>query len=296
MTLAASYTYCERVSREQARNFYYAFRVLPAEKRRAFCAVYAFMRHSDDISDDDTNAAPTRQGLLEAWRAKLNQALAGQYGSSSLLPAFHDTLRQFMIPAEYFFELLLGAEMDLAGQKYETFEDLYRYCYRVAGVVGLTCIRIFGFPGCDDRRANQLAESCGIAFQLTNILRDLREDAASGRVYLPAEDLSRFGCEPADLLSRSPREEVELLMRFQIHRAWEYYRGALPLLDFVSADSKAALWVMIALYSSILRHIEERPLDVFRRRVELSDMEKFSILMRGLWLRFSKPARMPSPF
>jgi phytoene synthase len=296
LTLETSYDYCEQVSREQARNFYYAFRVLPGEKRRAFCAVYAFMRHSDDISDDETNEAPTRQEMLAAWRARLAQALQGQYGSSSLLPAFHDTLRQFSIPAEYFFELLRGAEMDLDGHKYESFDDLYRYCYRVAGVVGLTCIRIFGFPGCDDKRASELAESCGIAFQLTNILRDLREDAASGRVYLPAEDLARFGCTPEDLLSRRPREEVKLLMNFEIQRAWEYYRNALPLVEMVSVDSRPALWAMIALYSGILKHIEASPLAVFRRRVEVSDMEKFNILVRGLWMRLTRSAALPSPF
>jgi phytoene synthase len=296
MTLEASYDYCEQVSREQARNFYYAFRVMPAEKRRAFCAVYAFMRHSDDISDDEVNASDTREGMLLAWRTRLGQALQGEYGTSSLLPAFHDTLRQFSIPADYFFELLRGAEMDLAGQKYESFADLYRYCYRVAGVVGLTCIRIFGFPGCDDKRASQLAESCGVAFQLTNILRDLREDAASGRIYLPAEDLARFDCTPEDLLSKRPGEQVKLLMQFEIHRAWEYYRAALPLVEMVSADSRPALWAMIALYGGILKHIEASPLAVFRRRVELSDMEKFNILARGLWMRFVHSDPLPSPF
>ena len=254
------------------------------------------MRHSDDISDDATNATGQRQGMLVAWRARLEQALQGQYGGSSLLPAFHDTLRQFSIPADYFFELLRGAEMDLAGQQYESFADLYRYCYRVAGVVGLTCIRIFGFPGCDDKRANQLAESCGVAFQLTNILRDLREDAASGRVYLPAEDLARFHCKPEDLLSATPGEPVRALMQFEIRRAWEYYRNALPLVDLVSADSRPALWAMIALYANILKHIEASPLRVFRRRVELSDMEKFNILVRGLWMRLVHSDPLPSPF
>ncbi len=305
MTLDSSYDYCAQVAREQARNFYYSFLVLPAEKRRAFCAVYAFMRHSDDISDDPANAsaggeshqAETRQGMLAAWRGRLEQTLQGQYGGSSLLPAFHDTLRRFSIPAEYFYELLRGAEMDLDGHKYHSFDDLYRYCYRVAGVVGLTCIRIFGFPREDDARACRLAESCGVAFQLTNILRDLREDAESGRVYLPEEDLAKFQVTKEDLLTRQPAGRVLQLMKFEIARAWEYYREALPLVSIVSADSRAALWAMMALYSSILKRIEAAPGGVFRRRVELSDMDKFNILARGLWMRFvHSPAPMPSPF
>jgi phytoene synthase len=296
VSIAASYEYCTSVAREQARNFYYSFLVLPAEKRRAFCAVYAFMRHSDDISDDDANAKSSRQGMLTAWRERLEQALQGQYGSSSLLPAFHDTLRKFSIPADYFFELLRGAEMDLDGHEYKTFSDLYRYCYRVAGVVGLTCIRIFGFPSSEDARACQLAESCGVAFQLTNILRDLREDAECGRVYLPAEDLARFGVSPADFLSKNPGGHVKKLIEFEVARAWEYYRAALPLLAIISRDSQPSLWAMIALYSGILKRIEASPLGVFRRRAELSDMEKFNIVARGLWMRFAPGAAVPAPF
>ena len=277
--LAASYQYCANVTREQARNFYYSFLVLPAEKRRAFYAVYAFMRHSDDISDDSSHEGK-RQGMLATWRARLERALQGQYDGSELLPAFHDAMRRFSIPADYFYELLRGAEMDVEGAEYRSFADLYRYCYRVAGVVGLTCIRIFGFPREEDARACQLAESCGVAFQLTNILRDLKEDAAAGRVYLPAEDLTRFGVR-----SLQPSAEVEALMRFEIARAWEFYGTARPLLDIVSADSRPALWAMIQLYSGILKKIEADPLAVFRRRVELSDMEKFVILVRAMRMR-----------
>lgn len=295
-SLALSYLYCERVAREQARNFYNAFLVLPTEKRLAFCAIYAFMRHSDDIPDDAAQSTAARLGLLAEWRKRLEQALNGQYGDNPMLPAFHDTLQRFSIPPEYFFELLRGAEMDLEGMKYATFADLYRYCYRVAGVVGLTCIHVFGFPPEQKDRACQLAESCGVAFQLTNILRDLREDAASGRVYLPDEDLNRFGCRPQDFLDPQAGERVKELMRFEIARTWEHYRAALPLLEIVSVDSRPSLWAMMALYSGILKRIEARPLDVFQRRVGLSDAGKFRIVVRALWLRLWSLKRMPRPF
>ncbi|MGH9789902.1 MAG: phytoene/squalene synthase family protein, partial [Candidatus Acidiferrales bacterium] len=190
VSLAASYRHCALVARAQARNFYYAFLVLPREKRRAFCAIYAFLRHSDDMTDDpEASRDPAAQRRsLDAWRRSLERALEGDYGGSRLLPAFHDTLRRFALPAEYFFELIRGTEMDLNGTRFRVFHDLYQYCYRVAGVVGLMCLRVFGLRSsapADEQEAAKMAEACGIAFQLTNILRDLREDAALGRVYLP---------------------------------------------------------------------------------------------------------------
>lgn len=293
--LAESYAYCAHVAREQARNFYYSFLVLPREKRRAFCAVYAFLRHSDDIPDDGGQDRSTRQGLLAEWRRRLERTLEGDYGNSRLLPAFHDTLRRFSIPAELFFELLRGAEMDLTGARYRTFHDLYHYCYRVAGVVGLTSIRIFGFPAEKEEQVSRLAESCGIAFQLTNILRDLKEDAQSGRTYLPEEDLDRFGCSPSELALSRVGDELHELILYECQRAWEYYRKALPLLDLVSKDSRPALWAMMALYASILKRIEQAPLRILRRRAELSDMQKFQILTRGLWSRVTG-APLPAPF
>lgn len=296
-TLARSYGYCARVSREQARNFYYAFLVLPREKRRAFCAIYAFLRHSDDISDDQRQegdcAARLRQ--LEAWRKSLATALEGDYGESPLLPAFHDTVRRFEIPAEYFFELIQGAEMDLNGARFRSFLDLYGYCYRVAGVVGLICLRVFGFRPADREQACRLAEACGIAFQLTNILRDLREDAARGRVYLPEEDLEGFGYSPQELRAGRAGEAYYRLMRFEAERARAYYRQALPLLELISSDSRPALWAMIALYASILRRMEVLGFPMLWRRVELSDMEKFQILARAWWMRLNGGKQGPFP-
>ncbi len=298
--LARSYSYCAHVSREQARNFYYAFLVLPRPKRRAFCAIYAFLRYSDDIPDDISNNddqesdRASRRRLLETWRRRLEAALEGDYGDNPLLPAFHDTLRRFAIPPEYFFELINGAEMDLNGTRFQAFADLYRYCYRVAGVVGLICLHTFGFGGADREKAFRLAEACGIAFQLTNILRDLREDAARGRVYLPEEDLERFGYSRRELCAGTVNEAYYRLMRFQAERARDYYRQAGPLLGLISPDCRPALWAMIALYASILRRMETAGFPMLRRRVELSDMEKFLILARAWRMRLNGgQARLP---
>src|SRR5688572_30557308 len=161
-----SYRYCTHVARTQARNFYYSFLCLPAPKRAAMCAIYAFMRYSDDISDDGEG---DRRARMDAWRAALDRAFEGDYGDSRILPAFHDSARRYGIPRRYFHELIDGAVMDLTPRRYETFADTYRYCYHVASVVGLVCIHVFGFQ---DPKAVEYAEHNGIAFQLTNILRD----------------------------------------------------------------------------------------------------------------------------
>ncbi len=301
--LAHSYSFCARVAREQARNFYYAFLVLPRDKRRAFCAIYAFLRHSDDISDDNISGGPdraARRAHLETWRERLRAALAGEYGGHPLLPAFHDTVRRFHIPPEYFFELIRGAETDLepappSGARFPTFDDLYRYCYRVAGVVGLVCLNIFGLAArseaAERRQAAQMAEACGIAFQLTNILRDLKEDAERNRVYLPEDDLARFSYPPGALLAGRPGDAYLRLVRFEAERAREYYRQAAPLIELISADCRPALWAMMELYGSILRRMEARGFPMLRRRVELSDMEKFQVLARAWWMRLNGPGR-----
>jgi len=171
--MALSYRYCREVAKRRARNFYYSFMVLPREKSDGMCAVYAFMRYCDDIADDPSVDGDKRR-MLEKWRASLDRAARGEYEESRILPAFHDTMRRFDIPVEYFHQLIDGAAMDLSVEQYESFDELYEYCYKVASVVGLVCIHIFGF---DSPEAKRHAEYCGIAFQLTNILRDLAEDA-----------------------------------------------------------------------------------------------------------------------
>jgi phytoene synthase len=186
---------------------------------------------------------------------------------------------RYTIPREYFHEMIEGVASDLETRHVQTFDELYQYCYRVASVVGLTTIHIFGFTSSD---ALGLAEKCGIAFQLTNILRDVREDAALGRVYLPAEDLARFGVSVEDLKSANRTEKFGRLMGFELERARDFYRQSAPLVGMVQDDSHRSLWALIAIYSRLLDHIAASPYDVLRRRISLSTAEKMWIVLRAL--------------
>jgi 15-cis-phytoene synthase len=275
--LDESYRCCIHVARTQARNFYYSFLCLPAPKRAAMCAIYAFMRYSDDISDDEGD---DRQARMSAWRAALDRTFEGDYGDSRILPAFHDSVSRYGIPRRYFHELIDGAEMDLAPRRYETFPDTYRYCYHVASVVGLVCIHVFGFR---DPRAKELAEYNGVAFQLTNILRDLREDAQMGRVYLPQEDLHRFGYTEDELRDGAENEAFHALMRFEVERAREYYDRAAPLVPLIDPDSRPCLRAMRQIYGGILDRIVAQNYDVFSRRARVPTWRKLLIAGEAWW-------------
>src|SRR3954447_5830876 len=208
--LSMAYVVCRGVARSQAKNFYYAFLALPRHKRNSLCAVYAFMRHADDISDDPGLTLDQRRSQLQAWSDALRRSVEGERSDDPVILALADTQSRFKIPLELFEQLIAGTAMDLqfaaaqpesAGApvvRYQTFDDLYRYCYHVASVVGLVCIHIFGYK---DAAAESLAEQTGVAFQLTNIIRDVKEDAQMGRVYIPEEDLVRFQRSPAELTS-----------------------------------------------------------------------------------------------
>lgn len=241
------------------------------------CAIYAFMRYSDDISDDGGSDPASR---MDAWRTALDRAFEGDYGDSAILPAFHDTVRRHGIPSEYFHALIDGTVMDLSPRVYQTFEETYRYCYHVASVVGLVCIHVFGFR---DQAAKQLAEWNGIAFQLTNILRDLREDAGMGRVYLPREDLERFGYSDANLSAGVDNEQFRALMRFEVDRARDYYDRAAPLLEMIEPDSRPCLRAMRAIYGGILDGIVAQNYDVFRRRAGVPTWKKLWIASGAWW-------------
>lgn len=280
--LKASYQACESIARERAGNFYYAFTVLPKPKRQAICAMYAFMRYCDDISDSD-NPPASKLDALQEWRSALGNAMSGDYEQNRILAAFHDAVRVFNIPEEYFHELIDGATMDLSINRYRTFDDLYQYCYKVASVVGLVCIHIFGFR---EDAAKMYAEHNGIAFQLTNILRDVREDAERGRIYIPQEDLENFCYSEDDLLRGVSDDRFRELMRFQVARAKSYYAMATPLVDYVDLASRAGLMAMIGIYSSLLNRIEEKNYDVLSGRIALSTREKLSIAAKSLvWSR-----------
>ena len=278
-----SYAYCRKVARTRARNFYYSFVLLSKPQRAAMCAIYAFMRYCDDLSDEP---GATRSAI-ERWRTDLDAALAGRFSGHPVWPAFCDAVERFGIPHRYFHEMIDGVASDLEPRRFETFDQLYRYCYRVASVVGLTVVHIFGF---DSPAALPLAEKCGIAFQLTNILRDIREDLERGRLYLPAEDLRRFGVTEDDLRAGNRSAAFLQLMRFETARARSYYDESRPLLDLVYAKSRPSLWALIGIYSGLLERIERQGFDVFSRRVRLSALQKSWIVARALVGRTSRSA------
>jgi phytoene synthase len=287
--LIQSYEYCKHVAKTEARNFYYSFTVLPPEKRAAMCAIYAFMRYCDDLTDEAA-AASNKAEQLMGWRTTLDRAFEGEYGDSRILPAFHNTAVKCDIPKRFFHELIDGAEMDLTKTRYETFDELYKYCYHVASVVGFVCIHVWGFSGGD--AAYIPSEACGIAFQLTNILRDLKEDAERGRIYLPLEDLHKFGYSEDDLISGVIDDRFHRLMQFEVDRAKSYYERALPLVPMIDPVSRPTFQIMYRIYRGLLDKIEQRHYDVFSERASLSKMTKAGIVAQE-WLgsRLSAGAR-----
>ena len=279
--LEASYAFCQRIARTRARNFYYSFLLLSREQRDAMCAIYAFMRYCDDISEGEGAS----HEAIERWRCDLDRALQGQYGENLLWPAFHDTVQRYHIPCEYFYQMIEGVSSDLQPKQLQTFDELYRYCYQVASVVGLTIIHIFGFESPD---AVLLAEKCGIAFQLTNILRDVREDRENGRIYLPEEDIRKFG---ADLAKHNNR--FVNLMSFEAQRARAYYDESRPLIALVHPRSRPSLWALIEIYRRLLTRIERSNFDVLEKRIRVPTWEKLSILARATVGR--TPSSAPDP-
>jgi squalene synthase HpnC len=269
-----SYAQCNRIARAARSSFYLAFFGLRKEKRNALCALYAFMRLIDDVSDEPGDLESKRQALAR-WRGMLDQAIGRQTNGHAVLPALADTIERFQIPTRYFHDLILGAEMDLTVSTYATFDRLSEYCYRVAGTVGLTCLHVFGFS---DPKAPDLAERLGLAFQLTNIIRDVGSDYAMGRTYLPQEDLDRFAMHAEEL--RGPVTPcLQELLAFEAERAWQMYQEGAALVSRVNADSRATLWALVRTYSSLLARIEEREFDVFSARVSLSSAEKIQYLL-----------------
>ena len=266
MTVAASYAFCRHIARTRARNFYYSFLLLSSQQRDAMCAIYAFMRYCDDISEGE---GASREAI-DQWRRDLDCAFQGQYGQNLLWPAFHDTVQRYHMPENYFHEMIDGVGSDLEPRQIQTFDELYHYCYQVASIVGLTIIHIFGYESPD---ALKLAEKCGIAFQLTNILRDVREDAANHRIYIPAEDIARFG---ADLSKHD--ENFVRLMAFEAQRAHRYYDESRPLLELVHKRSRPSLWALIEIYRRLLGRIERSNFDVLSKRVRVPTWEKLAIL------------------
>lgn len=298
--LTAAYSICRGIARTQAKNFYYGFLALPKEKRDGLCAVYAFMRHADDIVDDENAAPELRRHQLSTWLDTWHRATAVGETDDPVFFALMDTQKRFRISTELLDLLVQGTAMDLElpapGQDlnqpssvaaavqtrtaYRTFEDLYRYCYYVASVVGLVCIKIFGY---EDAKAELLAERCGIAFQLTNIIRDAKEDALNGRVYLPEEDLLSFDLTREQILSGNmDRASLRALLQFESNRAAEYYKSGYQLIPLIDEDSQAGLWILVTIYRRLLDEIAKKQFDVFAEKIRLSAARKLGILVRGI--------------
>ena len=298
--LHMAYSVCRGITRTNAKNFYYAFLVLPKRKRQALCAVYAFMRRCDDITDDATGSLEERRFKLETWLAALHRAQQGEPTDDPILLALTDAQRRYTIPAGLLDELAMGTAMDVIDPsdpnqavpaavpsltvQYHTFDDLKLYCYRVASVVGLVCIHIFGYR---DPAAEPLAERCGLAFQLTNIIRDVKEDAAMGRVYLPEEDLAKFGLSAADLLITPDPASFRPLLALEAGRARDLYQSGDQLIPYIAEDSQPALWVLINIYRKLLEKIAARDYDVFTAKVSLTVTEKLRVLGRGFLQRLT---------
>jgi len=312
---AEAYALCRAIARREAQNFYWAFRVLPRRKSDAMCAIYAFMRRADDIADDESKPIDTRRiemaAWLESWRASRSATLrppanvAQANSDAPIFLALTDTQRRFSIPDTLLEELVAGTTMDLvpgvdaapeplhpaasavqpgsAAQTFATFDDLYRYCYLVASVVGLVSIRVFGYS---DPRAEGFAEETGVAFQLTNILRDVKEDIERGRVYIPLDLLDEFGETIPELrelaAGRAMTERERGMLATLAIRAEKYYIAGKKLIPLLDRDSRAAMWVLLTIYHGLLGRIAAAHMEVFRERISVSTATKLSVLARGL--------------
>ena len=289
LTLSGAYKACREIAKREAKNFYYAFLALPHQRRDAICAIYAFMREADDIADDESISIAERRQRLDAWLDLWHLAARGGVSSNLVFLAVRDAVGKFKIRLELLDELVAGVAMDLqqdpsgAPETYATFRELYRYCYLVASVVGLVCIRIFGYR---DLRAERLAEETGIAFQLTNILRDVAEDAGRNRVYLPLDDLAAHQVSLESLVHRTPglppTTQERALLAAMGRRAERFYKSSRQLLPLIDSESRPALWVLVSIYRALLGRIQRANYDVFSRRASVPLPVKLTILCVGM--------------
>ena len=304
--MEASYAFCRRMCRRAASSFYPAFFLLPRERRRAMEALYAFMRHTDDLADD--LPFQCRREAISQWRTAVEQAIGGRAGesggnqgatpalepscrrplddidhvtASELLPALADTIRRFQIPSEHLLAVIDGVAMDLDPRCYETFEELATYCDRVASAVGLACIHIWGFRGPE---AFEPARKVGLAMQLTNILRDVKEDASAERFYLPLADLRECGYSVDDLAAGVDDARFRRLVAKEVARAETLYREGRELIDWLEPLGRRIFGLMTATYEALLREIAARPGDILLRRVRLGKLQKLRLAARWTFL------------
>ncbi|NQS97131.1 MAG: squalene/phytoene synthase family protein [candidate division Zixibacteria bacterium] len=271
------YEYCRDLARRKAGNFYYSFIFLPKTKRRAIHALYAFCHRGDQIADEfqEGNINGALRDFSEL-RKNFRGCLDGKPHSSPLFTALGDSIRRFQLSEKHFYQLMEGMESDLNFSPFDTFEDLREYCYKVASTVGLLCVEIFG---CRDDSVKVYAENLGVALQLTNIIRDIKEDYQRGRVYLPQEDLERFKYSETDLKREWTGENFQRLMEFQYQRALEFYQTADKSLPASERKSQIASEIMKSIYRKLLEIIRRRQFQVFNRRISLSGFMKAAIAL-----------------
>lgn len=284
--LETSRRYCQELTKAAAKNFYYGLRLLPEPKRSAMFTLYAYMRLIDDIADrEDGRSLAQRNAELEQWRQRTHAVLLGQRDGLELedthvvWPAVADMVERYRIPAEVFDAAIAGQQQDLQPSEFQTFDRLHEYCYRVAGVVGIGSLCVWGYQGGED--TERMAIALGVAFQLTNIMRDLREDAARGRLYLPSEDLVAAGVSAADLRTGVGGTAFNRLMRIEIDRAEKHYELARGLELRISPDSRPTLMAMTEIYRRLLKKVSASPETVLRKRVSLSTWSKLRIGWRA---------------
>lgn len=304
VSLRTSSEVCRRIARDHARNFYYGMMLTPGPKRAAMYAIYAWMRTADDLADavdaaghdpGDSHARTGRCERLDLFRRHTAQALDSaaplppviEGVDPRLWPAVRDALLRYGVPGRYLFEMIEGQLLDQQRDRYERFDQLYDYCYKVASTVGLVCITIWGYSG--GERTRTLAEQRGVALQLTNVLRDLVEDARRGRVYLPAEELDQYGYDPDRFLAAVSRGEVDQrfdrLMAFQLERARRYYEATAELEAAIEPGCRPTCWAMMHIYRRLLDKISARPRRVLTERVSLGRLQKLTIAARASWRR-----------
>ena len=282
MTVTEAQAFCTTMTKNSGSNFYYSFLFLPKLRRQAMYTIYAFCKAVDSAVDEPPPGS-NPEDELRRWRAELD-AVYGGTPTWPIMVSLAQHVKQLSIPKAYFTELIKGVEMDLTTPRYQTFDDLSVYCYRVASVVGLICLHVFGPTS---PHAQDYAVDLGMAFQLTNILRDLGTDAEQGRVYLPLEDLARFGYREEDLLQGKDSPQLQALLRFEAARAHEFYKKAQAALNSLPSGDQRALTVaeiMRAVYSRILTRLERPNHQVFGPRVRLSTSHRLA-LAAGVWLR-----------
>ena len=274
--------YCQQKTARSGSSFYYSFLFLPPDRRRAITALYAFCREVDDVVDEVSDPTLARTKLAW-WRSEVSATFMGAPQHPVAL-ALKPVVAQYRLPEEHFQTVIDGMAMDLDRSRYFDFTELERYCHCVAGVVGLMSAEIFGYVNPATR---QYARDLGIAFQLTNIIRDVKEDAEMGRVYLPLEDLQRFELTPADLQGKPDKNRLRSLLAVEADRARDFYKSGFELIPLINEDSQPALWVLVTIYKKLLEKIAQRQYDVYSGRIRLTRFEKLSILGKGFVKRMT---------